>query len=189
MSYFSGILINVYAPPALSHHTADKFVRIDNVLIIGTSPSFDCSVDTIPPINAFNTMKARGPRAKGGGHIGFVLSSFSSGTGLAPEFPWHMIETYPAINGITRITSTWFSSFGTKCGRRSVAISTNSLSPDAMHPTEVRSRVLPIMHYLIHPAVTNLISIFGNQFPYLVTNYQFPYLVTHFHIWFQNLYI
>lgn len=127
----------MYAPPALSHHAADKFVQLDNVVIIGTSPSFDCTVDSKPPINAFNTMKSRGPRVKGGGHIGFVMTSFTSGPGMAPQFPWHMISNYPAINGITRINSAWFSGFGNKCGRQSTAIMTNPLSPDAMHPTEV----------------------------------------------------
>jgi len=127
----------VYAPPALSHHAADKYVQLDNNLIIGTSTSFDCTVDSKQPTNADNTMKSRGPRTKWGGHIGFVLTSFTSGTGLAPEFPWHMIETYPAINGVTRISSVWFSGFGDACGRRSVAIMTNPLSPDAMHPTQV----------------------------------------------------
>lgn len=134
----------MYAPPALSHNAADKYVRLDNNVIVGTSPSFDCTLDTKQPINSGNTMKSRGPRTKWGGHIGFVMTSFTSGTGLAPEFPWHMIETYPAINGVTRINSVWFSGFGVKCGRRSVAIMTNPLSPDAMHPTQVR--MLSRMH-------------------------------------------
>ena len=40
-----GIFPNVWGPHALSHVAADKFVTVKNTLIMGTSPSYNCSRD------------------------------------------------------------------------------------------------------------------------------------------------
>ena len=137
-SSFSGILVNVWAPSALSHRTADKFVRLDRVLIVGTSPSFDCVSDMVEPRNSGITQKVRAPRYRGGGNTGFVLSTFSSSPALAPEFPWHSIQSAPAIRGVVKLNDVAFAHFGTKCGRRSVVFTTNPSSPDAFHPVLVQ---------------------------------------------------
>lgn len=131
---FSGFLINIWNPPALSHHTADKFVRLDRVLIVGTSPSVDCRSFRIEPRNSGITKKVRPPRYKGGGNIGFMLSSFASTPGLAPEKPWHLLTSAPAIRGVVRLSNVGFAHFGTRCGEESVVFSTNPGSPDAFHP-------------------------------------------------------
>lgn len=80
--FYPGIHVNVWSPPALSHKTADKFVRLDRVLIVGTSPSFDCVSDSVVPRNSAITKPLRAPRSKGGGHIGLMLTTFSSATSL-----------------------------------------------------------------------------------------------------------
>lgn len=118
--------------------TADKFVHLDRVLIVGTSPSFDCASDSIAPRNSHITKQVRAPRYRGGGNTGFMLSTFTSGPGLAPEKAWHGINAYPAIRGVVRLNNVGFSYFGTQCGRDSVVFTTNPKSPDAFHPVEAR---------------------------------------------------
>lgn len=135
---YLGIHVNVWSPPALSHKTADKFVRLDRVLIVGTSPSFNCASDSVVPQNSAITKPLRAPRSKGGGHIGFMLTTFSSSTSLAPKTPWHSIESYPAIRGVVKLNNVGFAHFGTKCGHDSVAFRTNPMSPDAFHPVETK---------------------------------------------------
>ena len=39
------ILPLIVGPPALSHQTSDKFVRIENSLIVAVSPQYDCGGD------------------------------------------------------------------------------------------------------------------------------------------------
>lgn len=128
----------VWHPPALSHKTADKFVRLDRVLIVGTSPSFDCFSDSVVPRNSDITEALRAPRYKGGGNIGFMLSSFTSSTGLAPKSSWHGVNSYPAIRGVVRLNDVGFAHFETKCGSDSVAFTTNPKSPDVFHPVEAQ---------------------------------------------------
>ena len=136
--FYPGIHVNVWSPPALSHKTADKFVRIDRVLIVGTSPSFDCVNDSVVPRNSAITKPLRAPRSKGSGHIGLMLTTFSSSTSLAPKTPWHSVESYPAIRGVVKLNNVGFAHFGTKCGHDSVALTTNPMSPDAFHPVETK---------------------------------------------------
>lgn len=38
-----GMLLNVWGPAAVSHKTADKFFKVRHTLVVGTSPSHDCS--------------------------------------------------------------------------------------------------------------------------------------------------
>ena len=140
--FLSGILINVWKPPSISHVAADKFVRLESVLVVGTSASFDCTADSVVPRNSYITKHVRSPRARGGGHIGFMLTTFMSGGGLAPKFSWNIVMSPPAIGGVTNLNATGFSNFSTKCGKTSVAISTNPGSSDAFHPVEVRAMKL-----------------------------------------------
>ena len=63
-----------------------------------------------------------------------MLSTFASGPGLAPKFPWHSLDVNPAIRGVVRLTKVEFAHFGTKCGRGSIAITTNPGFADVFHP-------------------------------------------------------
>ena len=128
----------MWSPPALSHKTADKFVRLNNVLIVGTSPSFDCATDLIVPRNSDITKMVRAPRYEGGGNTGFMLTTFCSAPGLAPEKPWHEVISYPAVRGVVKLNNVGFAHFGRKCGKSSVVFTTNPGSPDAFHPMMIR---------------------------------------------------
>ncbi|XP_036067199.1 fibrocystin-L-like [Oryzias melastigma] len=62
-----GIMPLIYAPPSLSHAYADKTVQIQNALIVGTSPNFDCS-DTLSSsdVNMAISASHRAPRPQQG---------------------------------------------------------------------------------------------------------------------------
>ena len=55
----------VHSPAALSHKRVDKFAEIRNCLVIGASPSFDCSIDLKRPLPAVFT-GFRAPRKSDG---------------------------------------------------------------------------------------------------------------------------
>ena len=157
----SGILINIWLPAAVSHVAADKFVHLNHVLVVGTSPSFDCASDS-PPRNSYITSKVRSPRAREGGHVGFLLTTFMSGGGLAPKKPWNMVMSAPALRGVTKLNGTGFAHFGVRCTKSSVAITTNPGSGDAFHPVEVRAlklfHVSPEHFMYIRPPALGLVN-------------------------------
>lgn len=90
------------------------------------------------PRNSDITDKVRAPRYKGGGNIGFMLTTFTSAPGMAPEKAWHGINSYPAIRGVVKLNNVGFAHFGTKCGHDSVVLTTNPKSPDVFHPVEAQ---------------------------------------------------
>ncbi|XP_038070546.1 fibrocystin-L-like isoform X1 [Patiria miniata] len=127
----------VFSPAALSHVTSDKFVRVQNSVIVGVSDSFDCTNDDVQPENAGQSSKQRGPRASGGGHIGLMWSCFMSSSSGAPFKPFHNVNSYPLINGMTAVQNVHFRGFGEHCGRTDAMIMTNPKSEDASHPMEL----------------------------------------------------
>ena len=63
---YVGIMPEIWGPAALSHATANKFVEVKKSLIVGTSPSFDCALDRIPPVSSLPYGDARSIKAPGG---------------------------------------------------------------------------------------------------------------------------
>ncbi|XP_077870118.1 fibrocystin-L-like [Saccoglossus kowalevskii] len=151
---YASVMPMVYGPPALSHQTSDKFVSIDNSLFVGTSPSFDCSTAQSKSDAVQQSFTHRAPRTPSGGKSGFTWASFTSTTSGAPFFRFHGFEGYPAISGKTMITDVTFSNFGSACGKTDVAIITNPLNGDAMHPIFMKGAkfvdVLPTSKVFIH---------------------------------------
>ena len=41
----AGILAMIIGPAALSHQTSEKSVKVENSLLVGMSPGFECGVD------------------------------------------------------------------------------------------------------------------------------------------------
>ena len=70
----NGMTLIVHSPPALSHERVDKYIEVRNSLIIGISPSFDCSTDLKKPLPATQAGQ-RGPRYGESKHI-YLLSGF-----------------------------------------------------------------------------------------------------------------
>ncbi|XP_077992871.1 fibrocystin-L-like [Glandiceps talaboti] len=136
-----GVMPMVYGPAALTHITSDKFVSMSDSLIVGTSPSFDCTTD-VPDSGNDNIRQSSGnrtPRTPTGGKVGFTFASFSSGTSGAPFFAFHGLMQYTAISGSVQLTDVTFSNFDSNCnGKVDKVFMTNPSNGDAMHPMVVQ---------------------------------------------------
>ncbi|XP_017158739.1 PKHD1 like 1, tandem duplicate 1 [Poecilia reticulata] len=134
-----GIMPLVFAPPSLSHAYADKSVRVQNSLIVGSSPAFNCS-DTLSSddFNVATTSLHRAPRPPQGGRSGICWPTFQSGHNAAPAKPHHLNMNYNAIKGLMTVTDTTFVGFRDVCsGERNVVFMTNPLNEDLQHPLQV----------------------------------------------------
>ena len=64
-----------------------------------------------------------------------LMSGFMSGSGAGPKKRWDKPLSYPALYGITKLRNVTFDSFKVACGgKRDVAIMTNPVVGDIMHP-------------------------------------------------------
>ena len=141
----AAVYVSVMGPSALSHVVGTKSVDIQDTLIVSASADFDCDEETTIPDIAFHELSNVGIVSPTGGHVGVVVPSFVSGRGHFPPAPWFSIISYPAINGLTRITGVTFANFQSRTcreGRRQqsdTVIMTNPQSEDANHPVHFRS--------------------------------------------------
>ncbi|XP_061597205.1 fibrocystin-L-like isoform X1 [Cololabis saira] len=134
-----GIMPLVYAPPSLSHAYADKTVHVQDALIVGSSPRFDCS-DTLSSgdFNLDISAAHRAPRPPNGGRSGICWPTFQSGHNTAPVKPHALNMNYNAIKGLMRVTDTTFVNFRNVCsGETNFAFITNPLNEDLQHPVQV----------------------------------------------------
>ncbi|KAK5854666.1 hypothetical protein PBY51_004842 [Eleginops maclovinus] len=134
-----GIMPFVYGPPSLSHEYADKTVHVQNALIVGSSPSFDCS-STLPSsdFNIVNSGGSRAPRPPTGGRSGICWPNFLSSHNTAPKKPHHLNMAYNSIKGLMTVRDTTFVNFGNVCsGEMNFAFMTNPLNEDLQHPVHV----------------------------------------------------
>lgn len=76
----------VWAPHALSHQAADKFVYVQNSTFIGRTSSWDCSVDAVAPATTVVNNHQRAFRSPSGEtrpcEGKFLLGSTHSKTGI-----------------------------------------------------------------------------------------------------------
>lgn len=134
-----GVMPLIFGPPALSHMFADKSVHIENALIVGSSPNFNCA-DTVPTTdyNIVNSEGHRAPRPLNGGRSGITWPNFQSGHNSAPTKPHHLNMAYNTIKGLMKVTDTTFVGFGNVCsGETSFMFMTNPLNEDLQHPVQV----------------------------------------------------
>ncbi|XP_071356429.1 PKHD1 like 1, tandem duplicate 1 [Trachinotus anak] len=134
-----GIMPLVYAPPSVSHAFADKPVHIQNALIVGSSPNFNCS--DILPISDFNIANSdthRAPRPPQGGRSGVCWPTFGSSHNTAPLKPHHVNNNYNAIKGLLTVKDTTFVGFRNVCSSEAnFMFMTNPLNEDLQHPVQV----------------------------------------------------
>ncbi|XP_054461971.1 PKHD1 like 1, tandem duplicate 1 [Anoplopoma fimbria] len=134
-----GVMPLIYAPPSLSHTYADKTVHVQNALIVGSSPSFNCSA-TLPSsdFNMANSAGHRAPRPLTGGRSGICWPTFASGHNSAPTKAHHLNMNYNAIKGLMKVTDTTFISFGEVCStEKNFMFITNPINEDLQHPVQV----------------------------------------------------
>ncbi|XP_045915057.1 PKHD1 like 1, tandem duplicate 1 [Micropterus dolomieu] len=131
-----GIMPLIFAPPSLSHSYADKTVTIQDALIVGSSPSFNCS-DTLPS-TVFNSNGHRAPRPLKGGRSGICWPTFGSQHNSAPVVPHHLNNNYNAIKGLMKVKDTTFVGFRNVCSSETnFMFITNPLNEDLQHPVQV----------------------------------------------------
>ncbi|KAK9526506.1 hypothetical protein VZT92_015203 [Zoarces viviparus] len=134
-----GVMPLVYAPPSLSHTYADKSVHVQNALIVGSSPSFNCSA-TLPSsdFNLVNSDAHRAPRPLTGGRSGICWPTFASSHNTAPKKVHHGNMNYNAIKGLMKVTDTTFVGFKTVCSSETnFMFITNPINEDLQHPVQV----------------------------------------------------
>lgn len=81
----------IIGPTSISHEVGTKKTTIQNSLLVGQSPTFDCRYDTKP--NDLNFLKAKTITSFGAGpsktsKIGLVWPNFLDGSNSAPFKPW-----------------------------------------------------------------------------------------------------
>ncbi|KAM3595703.1 uncharacterized protein V6R79_001361 [Siganus canaliculatus] len=134
-----GIMPLIFAPPALSHTYADKTVHVQNALIVGSSPNFNCS-DTLSTTdyNILDSDGHRAPRPLKGGRSGICWPTFGSGHNKAPIKVHHLNNNYNAIKGLMRVQDTTFVGFRNVCSSETnFMFITNPSNEDLQHPVQV----------------------------------------------------
>ena len=137
---YAAIFTIVFRPTALSHVVGTKTVEIEDSTIIsslGDPSADDCADYSSGPEISFHHTSHSGIQSPSGGHVGIIISSFTSGQGHFPNFPWYQTVQYPGIAGMTKITNVHFCKFGIKCeSREEYALMTHFQSEDCQHPVE-----------------------------------------------------
>uniref|UniRef100_A0A7N4NVE6 Fibrocystin-L n=1 Tax=Sarcophilus harrisii TaxID=9305 RepID=A0A7N4NVE6_SARHA len=136
-----GILPIVYLPAATSHKISSKTVLIKNLLIVGSSPQFNCSdVLTNDDPNIELTAAHRSARPPSGGRSGICWPTFASAHNMAPRKPHAGLMSYNAINGLLEVSDSTFVGFKSVCSdETAVMFMTNPLNEDLQHPIHVKN--------------------------------------------------
>ena len=144
---YAAVFTAVIGPPALSHAISEKTVTISDTRIISSIHNGDsvanCTAYSHKPVIAYHPRSHSGIQTLTSGHVGIILTSFTSGSGGFPKFPWTALHNYPAISGHTTLRNVTFCKFGMHCGsRREVALMTHPGSEDCQHPVELHNTEL-----------------------------------------------
>ncbi|XP_051826954.1 fibrocystin-L [Antechinus flavipes] len=136
-----GILPIIYLPAATSHKISSKTVRIKNLLIVGSSPQFNCSdVLTNDDPNIELTAAHRSARPPSGGRSGICWPTFASAHNMAPRKPHAGLMSYNAISGLLEVSDSTFVGFKNVCSdETAVMFMTNPLNEDLQHPIHVKN--------------------------------------------------
>lgn len=133
-----GIFTFIYEPKSKDHEIGYKRAILQNNLLVGQSPTFNCKNDF--RVNDYNALKAVPMFAFGAGpnydsKIGLIWSNFLDEKYDKPYKLWPGTHSYPQINGITRCYNLTFAHWGVNCfGSNDSIIATNMYNDDAQHP-------------------------------------------------------
>ncbi|XP_056153970.1 fibrocystin-L-like [Lampris incognitus] len=139
-----GIMPLIFAPPSLSHQYADKMARIENALIVGSSPNFNCTDSlSISDYNIKESTRHRAARPLNDGRSGISWPTFGSGHNNAPIKNYDLNNNYNAIKGLMRVIDTTFVGFRNVCSSQTnVMFITNPSNEDLQHPIHVQGLTL-----------------------------------------------
>ena len=77
-------------------------MKVEDALVVGQSPAFDCTTDTIDVVNDVNyalASKARSWRIGSKGKIGISTPQFGAGSNAASDKPFANMMTYQSLGG------------------------------------------------------------------------------------------
>ncbi|KAK2836335.1 hypothetical protein Q7C36_014204 [Tachysurus vachellii] len=135
-----GIMPLIYEPPSSSHEYSNKTILIQDCLIVGNSPNFNCS-DTVQmdDVNIGSSIGHRAPRPLNGGRTGICFPTFESAHNHAPLKPHAGLMSYNAISGLLRVSNTTFVGFTNVCSSETnYMFFTNPQNEDLQHPISVQ---------------------------------------------------
>ncbi|XP_062574409.1 fibrocystin-L-like [Saccostrea cucullata] len=126
----------IMGPAALGHNYANKYAKVKDSLIIGTSDELNCSTaqgDQTDDNIAISRGKIQSHSSPL--RIGVTMPTFSSGSNACPNMPCSGIMTYQAIKGICHLQDVTFSKFSNKCNSQGDrAVAPNKKNDDGNHP-------------------------------------------------------
>ncbi|XP_067833370.1 fibrocystin-L-like [Heptranchias perlo] len=134
-----GIFSVIYRPPAISHQISNKTILINNALVVGSSPNFNCSDILTGDSILRDTRSQRSPRHPSGGRSGICWPTFASDSNMAPMKSHAGLMSNPAISGLMTVQNTTFVGFKGTCFKEvNVMFITNPLNEDLQHPILVK---------------------------------------------------
>ncbi|XP_060067589.1 fibrocystin-L-like [Ylistrum balloti] len=142
-----GIWGMVHSPSALSHQIIDKYLMVNNSLVVLRSRNFDCKNDVIDGTDKSYLLSrniGRSFRIESIGYTGITTGSFTSSHNQGPVLPLLDSTSYNSIGGRTVIKGTTFANLNKCPNSEDRAISTSPNTDDLIHPTLVQNvRVVP----------------------------------------------
>jgi len=133
---------HINGPSSVNHVVGSKTVQLSNSIIIGQSPSYNCSNDLKPNDLNFKQatkIKSFGAGSKYDSKIGVVWSNFLQSSNKIPEHPFPEIMAYNQINGLMTITNTTFAHFDLNCdGNYDAMIAGSKDNDDGQHPINIK---------------------------------------------------
>uniref|UniRef100_UPI00398F2CC2 PKHD1 like 1, tandem duplicate 1 n=1 Tax=Pristiophorus japonicus TaxID=55135 RepID=UPI00398F2CC2 len=135
-----GIFPMIYGPPAISHWISNKTILINNALVVGISPNFNCSAILRDDSILNDRNGNRNPRQPSAyGRSGICWPTFASSTNMAPLHSLASLMSYPAISGLMTVQNTTFVGFKGMCSNEvNVMFITNPRNEDLQHPIIVK---------------------------------------------------
>uniref|UniRef100_A0A673FZ74 Fibrocystin-L-like n=1 Tax=Sinocyclocheilus rhinocerous TaxID=307959 RepID=A0A673FZ74_9TELE len=134
-----GIMSLIYSPPSLSHAYSSKTVHVQDALIVGSSPNFNCFdrlSTTMTYVDLSRSHKA--PRPPNGGRSGICWPTFESAHNNGPQKPLTGLTSYNAIAGLMTVSDITFVGFRSVCStERNYMFMTNPGNEDLQHPISV----------------------------------------------------
>ncbi|MCJ8746157.1 hypothetical protein PDJAM_G00138700 [Pangasius djambal] len=135
-----GIMPLIYEPPSVSHAYSNKTALVQDSLIVGSSPNFNCS-DTLSMNDTNIALSAghRAPRPLNGGRSGISWPTFESAHNQAPMKPHAGLMSYNTISGLLTVTNTTFVGFRNVCSSETnYMFLTVPNNEDLQHPISVQ---------------------------------------------------
>lgn len=103
----NNIMAFVIKPKPNHHDYAFKTATVKNVIMYGTTPSFDCTTDKFDlGIHAYSKASKSNPFDKQ--IVGVVIGTFNGKSNSIPKKPFHIIKSQPTIGGLTYVVGKYF---------------------------------------------------------------------------------